>query len=160
MSLDNWILSLHLLGAFALAGGTVMFTVVFLALRRADLPNQALALGPFVRIGVPVVVGGAIAVLVFGVWLAISLDRYSIFDAWLIVALILWAIGFETGRRSGIDLDKGLTRSAELAAAGKGEEPSAELAAELQSARGLMFHSIATVAVFLVLVDMVWKPGA
>jgi hypothetical protein len=37
---------------------------------------------------------------VFGVSLAIEVDRYRVWDGWVIAAIVLWAIGTETGRRS------------------------------------------------------------
>jgi hypothetical protein len=160
VSFDDWILALHLLSAFALIGALVMFSIAVVAVRGTDLPARAVAIMPVVKIGNIAIAVGIIGTIVFGVWLAISLDRYSIFDLWIILAIVLWAIGTETGRRGGGEYDRALARAAELTAAGKGDEPSAEFAAAIRSGRAGMFHTVAVVAMLLVVVDMIWKPGA
>jgi hypothetical protein len=87
------------------------------------------------------VAAGSIGTLVFGVWLAISLDAYQVWDGWVIAAIVLWAIAFETGRRSG-----------EVVA---GDVPSAEA-----RSRALVLHGVSSLAILLLLIDMIWKPGA
>jgi hypothetical protein len=133
MSLDDWVLALHLLSAFALVAAVVMFWVLYLALDAA-IPG-------LVRIGTIAVAAGSIGTLVFGVWLAISLDAYQVWDGWVIAAIVLWAIAFETGRRSG-----------EVVA---GDVPSAEA-----RSRALVLHGVSSLAILLLLIDMIWKPGA
>jgi hypothetical protein len=160
VSLDDWILAMHLLSAFALVGALVMFSIAIVSVRNADRPSQAIAIAPVVKVGNIAVSIGILGTIVFGIWLAISLDRYSIFDFWVIAALVLWAIGAETGRRSGAEYDRAFARARELAAAGKADEPSPEFATEIHSRRGGLLHLIATVAIALILVDMIWKPGA
>jgi len=160
VSFDDWILALHLLSAFGLASSIVLFTITLVALRRTDRPSQVVALGTVAKIGEISVIAGSIGTIVFGIWLALSLDAYSIFDFWIIAAIVLWVIGFETGRRSGVEMQKGFDRSTELVNGGKADEPSAELAADLRSGQLWLLHWLATGAVFLVLLDMIWKPWA
>lgn len=160
MSLDDWILALHLLSAFALIGALVMFSIAIVAVRRADRPAQVLSLAPLMQVGNIAVAVGVIGTIVFGVWLAISLDRYSIFDFWVIAAIVLWAIGTETGRRAGAGFDRAAEHGRELAAAGKADEPNAELASELHASGPRLMHWVAFGAFALILVDMIWKPGA
>ena len=53
------------------------------------------------KVGTLMVMIGISGTLVFGVWLAISLDAYQLWDGWVIAALILWALGGFLGQKSG-----------------------------------------------------------
>ena len=48
-----------------------------------------------------IVAVGSLGTIVFGVWLAISLDAYQVWDGWVLAAIVLWAIAVEVGRRGG-----------------------------------------------------------
>ncbi len=159
MEWNDWLLAFHLLSAFALSGAIILFWVVVLSLRRAELPEQITGFGRLMQVGTVVVSVGSLGAIIFGVWLAISLDFVQVWDGWVIAAIVLWAIATETGRRSGVEYEPCLARARELVAAGRTEaDPSLrELA---NTSRGLLLHSIATVGVILILVDMIWKPGA
>jgi hypothetical protein len=86
----EWLLLLHLIGAFAAVGSVVVFSVLLAGgARFAD--EQLTFLGRRLWD-----VGGLLT-LVFGVWLA--LDEYSIGDAWILIALVLWAIAAGAGVR-------------------------------------------------------------
>lgn len=159
MSLDHWLLALHLLAAAALVGAMVMFTVMIVAARRVDRPAEVLALRPLMRVSSIVVVIGSLGVVIFGVWLAIELEAYQVWDGWVIAAIVLWAIASETGRRADPEFAKLFDKAKELRAAGS-TEPSPELRALGRTQRGVMLHGIASLAVVLLLVDMIWKPGA
>ena len=43
---------------------------------------------------------GGLGTLVFGIWLAIYVDGYEVWDGWIITAIVLWAIATELGRRA------------------------------------------------------------
>ena len=159
MTFDDWLLALHLLSAAILVAAMVMFTVLVIAARRADRPTQVIALGPLMRVAGVLVVVGSLGVVIFGVWLAIALDAYHVWDAWVIVAILLWSLASETGRRADPEYRKMFEKAKELQAAGH-TEPSSELKALGQTQRGAMLHAIASLAVLLLLVDMIWKPGA
>jgi hypothetical protein len=159
VSLDDWILALHVLSAFALAGAIVLFWILVVALRRTDLPEETAGINRIAQAGTVAIAAGTLGTLVFGVWLAISLDAYQLWDFWVIAALVLWAIATETGRRAGVEYQRAGDRARELQAAGS-TGPSAELAALNQSSTGLLMHTVSTVAVALILIDMIWKPGA
>jgi len=159
MTLDNWLLALHLLAAATLVAAMVMFSVLIVAARRVERPTQVLALAPLMRIGSVAVVAGSLGVVVFGVWLAIALDAYQVWDGWVIVAIVLWAIASETGRRSDPEYAKLFDKAKELQAADQ-TGPSPELKALGQTRRGALLHAVASIAVLLLLVDMIWKPGA
>lgn len=159
MSLDDWILALHLLSAFALVGALTIFSIGLVALRGADTPGRVLAVASAVRLGQPAVLAGVLGTVVFGIWLALSLDAYSIWDLWIILAIVGWAIATEVGRRSGPAMMAAFARAEELQKEGK-DGPDAELAALARSPQANMFHWTSTVITLLVLVDMIWKPGA
>ena len=39
--------------------------------------------------------------LVFGIWLAIDLDAYQLWDGWILASLVLWADGGWAGGKAG-----------------------------------------------------------
>ena len=58
MELNDWLLALHLLSAFALVAAIVLFSVVIVAVRRTDSPEQVASAGRLLPVGnIAVVVG-------------------------------------------------------------------------------------------------------
>ena len=159
MSLDDWILALHVLSAVAMVAALVLFWILIVVMRDVDTVAETLAFGPISRIGNGVVVAGVAGTIVFGVWLAISLDAYELWDGWIVAAIVLWVIGAGTGARAGTEYARAFTRAGELQTAGQEGSPG-ELRALNRSPAGLLMHTISSVAVLLILVDMIWKPGA
>ena len=159
MALTDWILSLHVLSAFALAAGVVLFWILIVAVRRTDLPDATIRMEPVVKVGNVAVGIGGTGTIIFGIWLAISLDAYKVWDGWVIAAIVLWAIAMETGRRAGAAYTAGMKSAQELQTSGQ-TGPSAELLALNRTASGLLMHALTTIAVLLILLDMIWKPGA
>jgi hypothetical protein len=94
----EWLLFLHLIGAFAAMGSVVVFSVLLLGGDRVAGPQLTF-------LGRRLWDVGGLMTLVFGVWLA--LDDYSIGDGWILAALVLWAIAAGTGVRVGIAYDAG-----------------------------------------------------
>src|SRR5829696_10590963 len=45
---------------------------------------------------------GGLGTLILGIWLALYVDGYEIWDGWIIAAIVLWAASAETGRRSAV----------------------------------------------------------
>jgi hypothetical protein len=129
----DWLLFLHVLSAFAIVGSVVVFTVVVLGARGASGRAPVLRLTPLARRLWDV--GGA-GTLVFGVWLAIDLDQYGLFDGWVLAALALWAIAAAGGIRLGQLLQS--------------DRPSGTS----------LPYAVMTIAVAALLVVMVYKPGA
>ncbi len=111
------------------------------------------------RIGNVAVMVGIVGTIVFGVWLAIAYDRYEVWNGWILAAIVLWAIGTETGRRIGMALTPAFARATELVGQGK-TEPDPELSAQIHSRQAMLLHGISTLAILLILIDMIWKPGA
>jgi hypothetical protein len=54
---------------------------------------------------------------------------------------------------------QGLGKAQELRAAGQ-TGPSSELLALNRTSNGVLFHFLTSVVVLLILIDMIWKPGA
>jgi hypothetical protein len=159
VSLDDWILALHLLAAFAFVGALTILSVAVVALRSVERPTPVLAVAPLIRVGEAVVVVGVLGTIVFGVWLAISLDAYRIWDGWIIASIVLWAASSEIGRRSGVEYGKATKRAAELRTAGH-DATDAELAALVRSPTALGLHAVSTLLALVILALMIWKPGA
>ena len=118
-----------------------------------------LALGPAMKVGQVSVGIGTAGTVIFGVWLAISLDAYQVWDLWIILALIGWAIASELGRRAGVVLGGGFKRAGELAAQG-GDAPDAELPRHSGPRRCRPCTGSRPSITLLILIDMIWKPGA
>jgi hypothetical protein len=159
MELNDWVLALHLLSAFALVAAMIAFWVAIVVIRRTDLPEQVVAAGRLFPAATVAVTVGSLGTIIFGVWLAISLDGVAVWSGWVIAAIILWAVGTETGRRGGTFFAAANDRATELVASGN-VSPDAKLAELARTQQGLMLHSVSTLAILLILVDMIWKPGA
>lgn len=158
MDLNDWILALHLLSAFALVGAMVLFSILIVALWRSDSPARIASTMPLARLGGVLVMVGMGGTVVFGVWLAISLDAYQVWDGWVIAALVLWAIGGAVGQQSGEAYNSAGQLAEKLAAEGRAS--SRELAETFGPSRAFWLHVATFAAVVLILVDMIWKPGA
>jgi uncharacterized membrane protein len=158
VDLNDWILALHLISAVALIGAEVIFTIMVVALWRSDSPARVASTMPLARIGAVLVMVGMAGTIVFGVWLAISRDEYQLWDGWVIAALILWAIGGFLGQKSGEGYQAGGELGAKLAAEGTTSSP--ELAETFGASRAFWFHWATLAVVLLIVVDMIWKPGA
>jgi len=159
VSLDDWILALHVLSAFAYVAGIVLFWVLVVAVRKTDTPDGTIRMEPVVKVGNASVGIGAGGTIILGLWLAFSVGGYDIWDPWIIAALVLWVLAVETGRRTGAEYTAGMTKAQELRAAGH-DGPSAELLAVNRTQRGLQMHALSSVIVLAILVIMIWKPGA
>jgi hypothetical protein len=159
VSFDEWALALHVLSAFAWITGIVLFWVLVVAVRRIDTPEDTLRMERVVKVGNAAIGIGMTGTIVLGIWLAFSYGGYDIWDGWIIAALVLWAVSGFFGQRTGVAYMEGMTRAQELQAAGH-TGPNAELLALNRTSNGLWFHAATTVVVLLILVDMIWKPGA
>ena len=101
MELNDWILALHLLSAFALVGAMTLFSILIVALWRCDSPSQVAALMRPAQVGNVLVIIGTLGTIVFGVWLAISLDAYKVWDGWVDRGDRVVGGASEVGRRAG-----------------------------------------------------------
>ena len=159
MSWHDWLLFLHVAAAFALVAALVLYTVLIAVIWNKDVPRDVARLFGISKVGDVLIAVGSIGVLVFGIWLAIEDDSYRPWDGWVIAALVLWFVLGALGSRTGKIYDATRTRARTLAQQGS-DAPNAELQAMVQDRRGLWLHVAGIVTVLLLLVDMVWKPGA
>jgi hypothetical protein len=159
VSFDDWMLALHVLSAFAFVAGIVLFWILIVAVRRVDTPEETIRMGPLARVGGAAVGLGAGGTIVLGVWLAFSVGNYDIWDGWIIAALVLWFVSAGIGRRTGEEYLKGQNKALELQNAGQ-TGPSPELLALNRTSSGVVLHLLATIVVLLIIIDMIWKPGA
>jgi uncharacterized membrane protein len=159
VSFDDWMLALHVLSAFAWVAGMVLFWVLIVAVRRTDTPEGTIRTQPVVKVGGATIGIGMVGTIAFGLWLAFSVGGYDISDGWIIAALVLFLISLPLGQRTGASYMQGMDKAQELRTAGH-SGPSAELLALNRTSSGVILHFLWSVVVLLMLIDMIWKPGA
>jgi uncharacterized membrane protein len=151
----QWLLFLHLAGAFLFVGGAVAAASLRVAAMRRERPSEIALFVRAVRPTVPLIGLGLVLVLVFGFWLADRLG-YDLGSGWLTAtfALLAWivVVGGIAGRQD--------RRTRELAErlATEGDRPSAELAARLRDPVNLLLNASLLVATIAIVALMVWKP--
>jgi uncharacterized membrane protein len=128
------LLFFHVLAAFLLGAAVVMFSSFVLG-GPINRPSKLIA---EILWGV-----GGVGTLVFGIWLALNRPEYEIWDGWIIAALVLWIVANGAGARASRDL-----------------QPSADGSAITVERRVAFAHWMRVLWVILLLLDMVWKPGA
>jgi hypothetical protein len=149
----DWMLALHLLAAFMIAAALVLFSVLVVAGRRMDTLEQTRALFRLGPIGAPLIGVGMGLTLLLGIVLAIDSDDFQLWDVWVILAIVLWAVLGWVGQRTG----EYYTEVQELAESGDAGAEH-EVFARLRAPTGARWH-VAMVAVFLLMVlDMIFKP--
>ncbi len=128
----DWLLFFHVLAAFLLGVTVVMYSAVALG---------ATASGRMLFVADRCWDVGGLGTLVLGIWLALHLDEYGIFDGWIIGAIVLWVI-----------------------ATGLGESVRRQLAdaeaSPVKPGAVRTMHWLRTLAIVALLVLMIWKPGA
>lgn len=159
MSFDDWMLALHVLSAFALVSGVVFFWVIILAARQMETPEPVLRLGPLSRVAEAAVGIGMGGTIILGIWLAFSVGGYDIWDPWIVAALVLWVIAGAIGQRTSAAYSDPVRKAQELQASGQ-TGPSAELLALNRNQNGVVLQTLASIVVLLIILDMIWKPGA
>jgi hypothetical protein len=141
----DWLISLHLLSAFALMAAMTVFWAVVLATRSAaaDLPGTAAT--AITRPAAAIVGAGALGTLIFGIWLSIDIDGYELWDGWILAAIVLWAVGSWLGQRSGV---------AFIRLYGGGPDATGAWR------QGASLLAGSTIAYLIILILMIFKPGA
>ena len=139
MDLYDWLLFLHVLSAsLAVASLTALWALV-LSSRGAQpmiSPDSAMRFGRTAGIVVGVGMMGAI---IFGIWLAIDVDAYELWDLWILASIVIWAISGWAGGQAG--------------KAFAGDAVGGRQA-------GIRYQAINSVGLFVILILMIWKPGA
>jgi hypothetical protein len=130
----DWLLFFHLLAAFLLAVTAVTYSAVALG---------APAGGRTLFVADRCWDVGGLGTLILGVWLALYLDEYEIWDGWIIGAIVLWLVATGLGENVRRRMER--------------PNPAGALVYD----RGaVLLHWLRTLAVIGLLVLMVWKPGA
>jgi uncharacterized membrane protein len=155
----DWMLAFHVLAAFSLVAGSTIFWVLIVAVRRIDTPDDTLRLAPVAKVGNATIGIGMGGTIILGIYLAFALDGYAIWDGWIIAALVLWVVGATLGKRVDEAFMQGPRKALELEQAGE-TGPNAELLALNRTSRGVQLHALTSIVLLLILIDMIWKPGA
>jgi hypothetical protein len=153
----DWMLSLHLLSAFAVAAALTLYTVLVVSGRRMATLEQTRMLFRVAPVGAPLIGAGSGLVLVFGVILAINggPEDFKIWNAWVIIGIVLWAMLGAIGQRTGAYY----TAVQKLAESG-GEGAEQEVIARLRAPTGAMLNLVTLGVFVLLLLDMIFKPWA
>ena len=159
MSLYEWLLFLHVLAAFTLVAAIVLYTYLIVASLNVDRPGDVVRTFRGVTLGDVLSGVGGLGTLAFGIWLALEVDGYELWDGWIIAAFVLWAASGGLVDRAARHYRQVRARARALLGEGR-NEPSSELSALLTSPRVLVMHSLGVVLTLLLLLDMIWKPGA
>lgn len=159
MSRYDWLVFLHVTSAFALISAVVLASVLLVVVRSRDVPSEVARLFRLTRLGDILGGIGSVGALIFGIWLAIDVKGYELWDGWIIAAFVLWFVMGAFAGRTGKIINAVRDRARALAAEGA-EGPNAELRSLVRDPKGLWLHAATAVTVLLLLVDMIFKPGA
>ena len=159
MDLNDWLLALHVLSAFAWIAAMVLYTVVIATGWRLTVPSDVVRVFRVSRVGDALIAIGMLGTIIFGIWLALDVDGYEIWDGWIIAALILWLVAAAVGGQVGKVYNGARDRAKALVDGGR-DAPSSELSAMLRSQHGVVLHGLMILVVLVLLVVMIYKPGA
>jgi hypothetical protein len=134
VSLYDWLLFLHVAAAFSLVAGIVAYGVVVLG-GAGDVVRRVLAVPALAMWN-----AGGLGVLVLGIALAVDVDAYDVWDGWILAAIVLWFVASAAGGPLSRDV--------------RDEQKPLDLAA------GRARLAVMALATLLLLVDMIFKPGA
>jgi hypothetical protein len=159
VSFEAWVFALHLLMAATLVGSLVMSWIVVVALLSAHTPGATLSLHRVGMVGTTATVVGLVGAIGFGIWLAILHEAFQLWDGWVIAAIALWLVATIALLRSFTEYAKPVAKARALVASGQ-SGPDPELTALNRTKSGLLLRSLASAAIVLIVIDMIWKPGA
>jgi uncharacterized membrane protein len=159
VTFSDWLLALHVLSAFAWVAALVIYAVVVAAGWGLSVPSDVIRMFRVSRVGDALIAIGMMGTIIFGIWLAIDLDAYQVWDGWIITALVLWLVAGAVGGQTGKVYNGARDRARALVDEGR-NEPSPELNAMLRSQRGLVLLTLMILVVLALLVVMIYKPGA
>ncbi len=157
MSKYDWLLFLHITGAFLLLGGGVVAAALNMAALRRDRPSEILLLFGLIRIAVASIIAGTVLAFVFGLWL-VSEVGYGYGDGWIVAAIVLLILGNAIGGFAG-SRDARTAKFAQQLLA-EGDMPSEELRARVRDPINLVCNYGSGLILVALLAIMIWKPGA
>jgi uncharacterized membrane protein len=159
VSTYDWLLFLHITGAFLFAGGVFVAGAFNIAAQFRERPSEIALLLGLTRFAVVVIGVGSVMTLVFGLWLVSEAPwGYGYGQAWVIAAIVLWVVGNAMGGQGG-NREKATRLEAERLAE-QGDAPSAELRARMRDPLTLLLSYGGAVLLLAVIALMIWKPGA
>ena len=139
MDLYDWLLFLHVLSAFLVVGMLTALWALIAATRPAAPILSAESAMRFGRPAGGLIGAGMGGVLVFGIWLAIDVDGYELWDGWILASLVLWIVAAWAGGQAGQTFER---------------DPVGE------RREGVRFQAVYSIVILIILVLMIWKPGA
>ena len=157
MSRYEWLLFLHVTGAFLVIGGAVMAGVFNFSALRSGRPSDVVLFFRFARVAVAAIGVGMVLTLGFGLWLVHDAG-YGWGETWIVLALVLWVLSNALGGIGG-KREKKVRELAERLAA-EGDVPSPDLSARLRDPVWLALSWGSGIVVIAILALMIWKPGA
>jgi uncharacterized membrane protein len=153
----DWLLFLHITGAFLLVGGGVVAAALNVAALRRDRPSEILLLFGLTRIAVASIIAGTLLAFVFGLWL-VDVAGYGYGDGWIVAAIVLLILGNAIGGFGG-SRDARTAKFAEQLVA-EGDAPSPELRARVRDPLTFACNWGSGLILVALLAIMIWKPGA
>lgn len=157
MSTYEWLMMIHVTGAFLYLGGGVAAGVLNLRAWHAERPSEVLLLYRLIsRVALPAIGIGAVTTLVIGLWL-VHHAGYSYGTFWVWAAIVLWVAAGALGSRGGRYQERTSTEARRLVDSGDAMTP--ELRALVRDPLGNALSYSSGVLLVLILVLMVWKPG-
>ena len=157
MSRYEWLLFLHVTGAFLVIGGAVMAGVFNFSALRSGRPSDVVLFFRFARVAVAAIGVGMVLTLGFGLWLVHDAG-YGWGETWIVLALVLWVLSNALGGIGG-KREKKVRELAERLTA-EGDVPNADLSARLRDPVWLALSWGSGIVVIAILALMIWKPGA
>jgi uncharacterized membrane protein len=154
----DWLLFLHVAGAFLIVGGAAMAGVFNVAALRRERPSEIALLFRLTRLATTSISIGMVLALAFGLWLVAHVDEFSLGEGWVVAALVLWVVANALGGIGGGREKR--TRQLAERLAGEGDAPSPELATRLRDPISLGLSWGSGLVVLALLAIMIWKPGA
>jgi uncharacterized membrane protein len=152
----DWLLLVHILGAFLFFSGSIVAGVLALAAMQRERPSEIALLLRLVRPAVIVVGVGSVVALGLGIWLA-EYVGYGLGRGWVVAAIVLWAASGALAGPAGTTIRH--TREFAERLAEDGDRPSEQLRLAVRNPRALAMNGIAFLLLIAILVLMVWKPG-
>jgi len=102
----DWLLLVHILGAFLFVSGSVVAGILAFYAMQRDKPSEIALLLRLVRPVVIVVAVGSLVALGMGIWLA-DYVGYGIGKGWFHAAIVLWAAGLAHVSAGNVDFGLG-----------------------------------------------------
>ena len=139
MDLYDWLLFLHVLSAGLAVGALTALWALVLSSRGGTpmvSPASAMRFGRTAGILVGV---GMVGAIIFGIWLAIHVDGYELWDGWILASIVIWAISGWAGGQAGKAFAGDAVRGRQA---------------------GIRYQAINSAGLFIILLLMIWKPGA